>query len=427
MEISIKNFGTIKSARVKIGGLTVIAGENDSGKSTIGKILFSIVKAFSRIEDELVENKNSRILEICESIYFSLRRSIPLSLNSEIRMHFIPPKFTDNIQVHGEDAIYERKKHLDHLFDNNDINEKIFNEITENLERIKFIINEDEDPKEVIRNAVRRAFYSEFRGEIASKSTTENATVEINDGATRLIKLEWNKSELFNLDLNDDISFDDVTYFESAATIQFHHFIQMARTLFDNTQSRNRDLMVPLHIKDLSKKLHDSMYNLGLNESDNLSEFKDIYEGDFYFDRDSSQFILQRENYKISSGNVASGIKNLGVFDMLVQGNHVNSKTLTIIDEPEVNLHPDWQVKYAKAITILASRGANIIVTTHSPYIVESLSLYSEKSSLDIKFYLTQKNGSGIEFDDVSDNLPKIISKLSKPLHDLHMEVDDDF
>lgn len=41
MEVSVKNFGTISSADVHIGGLTVITGENDTGKSTIGKILFS--------------------------------------------------------------------------------------------------------------------------------------------------------------------------------------------------------------------------------------------------------------------------------------------------------------------------------------------------------------------------------------------------
>ncbi|MDQ7086087.1 MAG: hypothetical protein Q9M36_14765 [Sulfurovum sp.] len=45
MTLQLKNIGMIKEANVKIDGLTVIAGENDTGKSTVGKMLFSIIKS----------------------------------------------------------------------------------------------------------------------------------------------------------------------------------------------------------------------------------------------------------------------------------------------------------------------------------------------------------------------------------------------
>ena len=41
----IKNIGLLQNVEVKISGLTVIAGENDTGKSTIGKVLFALIKA----------------------------------------------------------------------------------------------------------------------------------------------------------------------------------------------------------------------------------------------------------------------------------------------------------------------------------------------------------------------------------------------
>jgi DNA repair ATPase RecN len=41
MRLKIKDFHIIKSADIQFDGLTVIAGENDTGKSTVGKILFS--------------------------------------------------------------------------------------------------------------------------------------------------------------------------------------------------------------------------------------------------------------------------------------------------------------------------------------------------------------------------------------------------
>ena len=42
MELKLKNIGMINEANVKIDGLSVIAGENDTGKSTVGKALFFI-------------------------------------------------------------------------------------------------------------------------------------------------------------------------------------------------------------------------------------------------------------------------------------------------------------------------------------------------------------------------------------------------
>lgn len=37
MILSLKNIGKVESAKVELNGITVIAGENDTGKSTIGK------------------------------------------------------------------------------------------------------------------------------------------------------------------------------------------------------------------------------------------------------------------------------------------------------------------------------------------------------------------------------------------------------
>jgi len=44
MTLELKNIGMIKEANVKIDGLTVIAGENDTGKSTVGKRLQSYIR-----------------------------------------------------------------------------------------------------------------------------------------------------------------------------------------------------------------------------------------------------------------------------------------------------------------------------------------------------------------------------------------------
>ncbi len=57
MRLKIKNFHLIKRADIQFEGLTVIAGENDTGKSTVGKILFSEIRnALLKTNSEKVNN-----------------------------------------------------------------------------------------------------------------------------------------------------------------------------------------------------------------------------------------------------------------------------------------------------------------------------------------------------------------------------------
>ncbi|GMO58722.1 MAG: hypothetical protein Ta2D_04540 [Rickettsiales bacterium] len=56
MKLEIENIGKIKNANVEIGGLTVIAGENDTGKSTIGKVLFAMIKGINLNTKQDIKN-----------------------------------------------------------------------------------------------------------------------------------------------------------------------------------------------------------------------------------------------------------------------------------------------------------------------------------------------------------------------------------
>ena len=44
-----------------------------------------------------------------------------------------------------------------------------------------------------------------------------------------------------------------------------------------------------------------------------------------------------------------------------------------MIDEPEMNLHPESQVKVLEAFSILVNLGVRVLLTTHSPYIMAHL------------------------------------------------------
>ena len=57
MELYLKNIGKVAEANVEIKGITVIAGENDTGKSTVGRALFSIFNGFYEIEEQIRQER----------------------------------------------------------------------------------------------------------------------------------------------------------------------------------------------------------------------------------------------------------------------------------------------------------------------------------------------------------------------------------
>lgn len=69
---------------------------------------------------------------------------------------------------------------------------------------------------------------------------------------------------------------------------------------------------------------------------------------------------------------------------------------LLIIDEPEMNLHPAAQVEITEFLAMLVQAGLNVLIATHSPYIVDHLAnlmkaaKYEDKDSIKEQFYLEQ-------------------------------------
>ncbi len=82
---------------------------------------------------------------------------------------------------------------------------------------------------------------------------------------------------------------------------------------------------------------------------------------------------------------------------------------LIVIDEPEMNLHPEAQAKIIEFLAMLVNAGLPVLMTTHSPYIIDHLSNlikaaeYEDEDQIAIanKFFLKRKDAF-ISQDDVS-------------------------
>lgn len=122
---------------------------------------------------------------------------------------------------------------------------------------------------------------------------------------------------------------------------------------------------------------------------------------------------------KLKIENLATGLKAFSILKLLFDNGYISSDTLLIIDEPEVHLHPQWQIILAELITLfIRELGANIVLTSHSPYFIEAIDTYSDAYEIKdtTNFYLTLKtNNNTSTFENVNSSLAKVYNLLSYP------------
>jgi len=421
MELQLKNIGMIKEANVKIDGLTVIAGENDTGKSTVGKIIFCIIKATSRYEEDFNESKTFKIEEKLDRLFFYVRRNINfideeteeyyeelkniLSMDYYIENSHNPKEYIDSLNNH----LSPLKKTIDR-YEKNSIDY-----IDKSLGELEFIMNTPEDKNKSIENALNKVFRSEFDSNILSFGENVGFIKLIENTLTLLeLKIENNKIEIIG-DC-EPIEFNEITFIETPLILNNHDMLIRSQTGLDTTKRSSRRLGIPyttLHTKDLFDKLKSNEFIFIDDFEINLKlEISEIIQGEIVYDVDERDFVYIKDNNKIPIKNTATGIKAFGIIQLLIDAGFINKSSVLVLDEPEIHIHPKWQLKYAELISILVDNGVPIIVTSHSPYMIEALQRYSDKRNLQNKtnFYLASNR-----IIEDKNKLQEIYEKLSEP------------
>ena len=123
--------------------------------------------------------------------------------------------------------------------------------------------------------------------------------------------------------------------------------------------------------------------------------------------------------------NVSAGLKTFVILKQLLQSGAIEYKGPIILDEPEIHLHPEWQLVFAELIVLLHKEfGMHVLLNTHSPYFLRAIQVYSAKHEVAdrCKYYLAEMSGMHAFIEDVSENIDKIYQKLSIPLQKLEDE-----
>lgn len=397
MQIKLKNIGMLKEAELSLNSLTVIAGENDNGKSTIGKIVFCIIKAINRYKEDLQESKEHKLNEKFNNLFFFIRNLL---------VHNPILKNTDDIYflIEDESDIDEKLLNLNKLIalfkNNTQIDEKTIQKIEKTLEEIYTIRNEPENINKYIESALNKVFISEFDSSILLDGEDEGE-ITLLENKLELIKIKVTReNKIFLLSDIEPIQIKDATFIESPLILNNHDLLIKSQSGLNINKRNIERLGIPyttLHTKDLFDKLKKISFSLFFDddfEENILREIQQIIDGNIIYDNQKRDFIYSKGQKNISIKNTASGIKSFGILQLLLLNGVLNKNSILILDEPENHLHPIWQLKYAKLLVIFAKNGITTLIASHSPYMIEALKRYSDIEDLGevTNFYLAENS-----------------------------------
>ena len=416
MKLSIRNVGKLKEADVEINGITVIAGENNTGKSTIGKVLFSIFQSLYKLDDQIIREKRNTIKHNLELLYVHATGSF--FNNVEFK------EIIDEILIEGSKYDIEilKNKILEFISNNS---EKTKNEIPE--EPVKRIFDLLKIPKKSFVLAIlNRNFSNEFNNQITNIYTelVGNIKLKIQDKES-FLSIENNiikeiKNEHF---LNTEIVYIDDPFILDDLTDEL--FVRNAIKNTDyNTIYNHKNYLKYKLIQKKGSLVDEIILNSKLEKF--YLKLNELFEGDIILSN-RGNYVYRRKNKgnELNLINLSAGLKSFAVLKMLFINNTLQENGTIILDEPEIHLHPEWQIKFAELIVLLQKEfKMNILLTTHSPYFLKAVQVYSKKYKISnkCKYYMSELDGEQAILVDKTNKTDDLFYKLAISFENLMNE-----
>lgn len=376
IKVVTEGFRAIGHAAIQISGITVVAGENSSGKSTISKLLYELFNTVANYEvlvkEELMREFNDLFqffkivsTDLKEFDYFNIRqlsyedvyKDLSLKEIEDSLLSFLNKIYQNDIQKSNRyntivDNILEEKI-TDHNNDLTRLKSFVKNKIREAEERVKArSIN-------LFTQELSKEFRSNVLPDIFEVSEEEEVIVALNKPSLSL-PFSIKKAIYIDTPMSFSVWGDNNKYWNILNKL-------LLRVEKNASYPSSMSLLISDNIK---------------GEADRSG----LLNNDFSFYREDGEVFDLAE--------VATGIKAFSIIQLLLKNGHIDNRTLLIIDEPESHLHPQWIVEYARMIVLLHKHiGVKFFLASHNPDMVSAIRYIAEKEGVldNVNYYLAEK------------------------------------
>ena len=385
MKISVENLGILKQAEFELGDMTLICGSNNTGKTYATYALFGFLSHWSRfLKFEIPASEINTLLE--EGI---------------LRIDITP--YTQNVDKVLEAGCQDYSQQLSNIFAAKadyfkdscfqiDLQPEALSSVLNQAFDRKIGLNKTEflslTKKEEEKNLVVSLLIDTELGEVPPQNIIKDM---ISDALSEIIfgkafpdpfiaSTERTGAAIFRKELNfaRNRLLEEMT--RVGKDIDPMELLFKSYNDYALPVKANADFIRQL--ETISKK--DSI--LVTDYPQILNEFSDIIGGEYIAgSNDTIYFKPSKTALKFTMGESSSAVRSL--LDIGFYLRHAAEVgDLLMVDEPELNLHPENQRRIARLFARLVNLGIKVFITTHSDYIVKELNtlimLYQDKPYL---------------------------------------------
>lgn len=400
MQITLKNVGYIKEAKVDLTGLNVIAGPNGTGKSTVGKTVYTIIKSISTCEKIVYENRKTIVDSICRTLFYSIQKNLQKS-DVQSRNHdvgILLDKFNSSfadtlcglLQIkdysEAHKNIISQINLIDTFFTLDDKSKMSAKKSLNDLMGVFTPMSEQEE----IKNSLEFMYGQMFRSQVNNLNTHATSEIILDNNGDKLLdyKISNNAnvlpfSERLSItEINENLKqrvLPEVTFIETPLILQVANAVN-----------------IPYHWTDLLDKLKVNFQKTQNTLCKSVyKELSDLLKGELVYVTDKQDFFFVPANTdnNLYVSNMASGEKMFGILQKLARYGMLSSDHMFIFDEPENHLHPQWQVKLAELLLTLLENDVSVLLTTHSSTLIDAIQdfAYSKKLESKVNFYFADQ------------------------------------
>lgn len=424
MKLTLKNIGKIGMASVEINGITVIAGVNNTGKSTVSRALFATFNSFCNIKtqilNERIDSVANKLLRICTkpnilSIEFTDFQDFAKVLVSHISKYLEDKRSDKYIQTKILDLLDKYTYNDIKLIDKNEINETV-------LQIIAVMKISDDD---FLKSVLERKLCAEFNGQFCNIYSEDAGEIKLQIKDS-VIVVSIKNQEVVNFKNTDNISLSTEAVYVDDPFVLDNIKI---RAFYDNMWGRFMGHQTHLCLKLSPRRVNANvMDEIIAEEKTNriLEKISSVCNGEIVQVKRAVVAYQRKNSDKVLNvRNLSTGLKTFAILKQLLINGGIVCNGVIILDEPEIHLHPEWQLLFAELIVLIQKElDVHVLLNTHSPYFLRAIQVYSVKHGIlgKCKYYISDVVDDRASITEVTNEVEKIYAKLYYPLQNLEDE-----
>ena len=419
LEIQIRNVGKIKEACIELPGITVIAGLNGTGKSTIAKSVFAAVNARKNMAGKIRKDQRQSIENELEEWLEQNNDFVDIMLffeaHEELAQHILEAYESEKWEkgdIYGKTENIIEEYCANNNLDNSDIEAPV--------KEIVRILNRNLD--EYVQFFVEQYYQNVFKNQINPIGTGRTAfvdykKVDVEREIASSVSIQKNRLSIIGKILT--LQQENAIYIETHSVLDFCQ---------DLGRRSNRAGRMTLPTRELLSNLmteRELTFTQQQEQERNQKIVHDIAEnithGHLQKNKNGTiEFWDEGVNGKIEFSNMSAGLKIFTVLQQLIGNYSLKRGDVLIVDEPEVNLHPTWQIALAEILVrIYKELGIYVLANSHSPYFIRAIEvkMAEYECALQGRYYFMKQDENAYISTDVTENTNEIYDALYQPLN----------